>query len=116
MAVGPVRKSSRAKLDLMDCAAYLAERGSLRVALRFLECAEATFRTLAEHPGFGRVRQFGSPELAGLRSFRVQDFESYLVFYLPRESCIEVVRVLHGAQDLEAIFETDGDEEDGLER
>jgi len=115
MVVAPVRKSPRAKLDLMDCAAYLAEHGSLRVALRFLECAEATFRTLAEHPGFGRMREFGRPELTGLRSFRVQDFENYLVFYLPREPGIEVVRVLHGAQDLESIFETFDDEANGRE-
>jgi toxin ParE1/3/4 len=105
MAGGCARKTPRAKLDLADCAIYLVDHGSLQVALRFLECAEATFEILAEHPGFGRRRQFTRPELEGLRSFRVQGFENHLVFYLPRESGIEVVRVLHGARDLEAIFD-----------
>jgi len=48
---------------------------------------------------------FTRPELEGLRSFRVEGFENHFVFYLPRESGIEVVRVLHGARDLEAIFD-----------
>ena len=108
---GRARKTPRAKLDLEDCANYLAEHGSLQVALRFLECAEATFEILVEHPGFGRQLQLTRPELEGLRSFRVQGFENHLVFYLPRESGIEVVRVLHGARDLEAIF--DGSEGEG---
>ncbi len=31
-------------------------------------------------------------------------FRKYLVFYIPRSDGIEVVRVLHGARDLPAIF------------
>lgn len=98
----PTNKAPRAKLDLEECAIYLVEHGSMQVALRFLE--------RRKHPGFGRQRQFDRPELEGLRSFRVQGFENHLVFYLPREFGIEVVRVLHGAQDLEAIFEGFADE------
>ncbi len=105
MAGGRAHKTPRAKRDLEDCAIYLIDHGSLQVALRFLESAEATFETLVDHPGFGRQLQFARPELEGLRSFRVQGFENHLVFYLPREFGIEVVRVLHGARDLEAIFE-----------
>jgi toxin ParE1/3/4 len=105
MTGGPVHKTPRAKQDLQDCAVYLVDHGSLQVALRFLECAEATFEVLSERPGFGRQLRLTRPELEGLRSFRVQGFENHLVFYLPRESGIEVVRVLHGARDLEAIFD-----------
>lgn len=61
---------------------------------------------LAEHPGFGRQREFRRPELEGLRSYRVKDIDNYLVFYFPRESGVEVVRLLHGAQDVEALFES----------
>jgi toxin ParE1/3/4 len=105
MAAARAHQTPRARLDLEDCAVYLVEHASMEVALRFLERAEATFGMLAEHPGFGRQLPFVRPELEGLRSFRVQSFENHLVFYLPRESGIEVVRVLHGARDLEAMFE-----------
>ncbi len=35
-------------------------------------------------------------------------FENHFVFYRPHESGIEVVRVLHGARDLESILDGDG--------
>jgi len=54
MVGGRAHKTPRAKLDLEDCANYLAEHGIVQVALRFLECAEATFEVLSEHRGFGR--------------------------------------------------------------
>ena len=39
------------------------------------------------------------PELAGMRKWRVPDFENFLIFYLPRRDGISVVRVLYAAQD-----------------
>jgi plasmid stabilization system protein ParE len=35
----------------------------------------------------------------------VKDFENYLVFYRSADPGIKVLRVLHGAQDLDAIFQ-----------
>lgn len=32
-------------------------------------------------------------------------FPNHLIFYRPVEDGIEVLRVVHGAQDIEAIFE-----------
>jgi plasmid stabilization system protein ParE len=34
----------------------------------------------------------------------VTGFENILVFYRTREGVLEIVRVLHGARDLEALF------------
>jgi len=49
----------------------------------------------------GRLRD----ELAdGLRSFPVG---RYVIFYRPIPKGIEIVRVLHGARDLDAIFRSD---------
>ncbi|WP_242056332.1 MULTISPECIES: type II toxin-antitoxin system RelE/ParE family toxin [unclassified Nostoc] len=39
---------------------------------------------------------------ASLRCFPV---ESYLIFYRSIEQGIEIVRILHGAQDMERIFQ-----------
>ena len=39
-----------------------------------------------------------------MRYFRVRGFESYVIFYRPLSDGIEVVRVLHGAQDLENML------------
>ena len=50
-------------------------------------------------PGSGRYRE----ELAsGIQSF---PFGRYIIFYRAVTSAIEIVRVLHGARDIENIFE-----------
>ena len=38
-------------------------------------------------------------ELAGVRKWRVRDFDNHLIFYLPRQDGVAIVRVLHAAQD-----------------
>ena len=42
--------------------------------------------------------------LDGMRSHGVRDFHKYIIFYILREDGIEIVRVLHGARDLPALF------------
>ena len=78
---------------------------NLDAADRFLESAHATFQELARMPRMGRGRKFSQEELSELRSFRVKDFENYLIFYVPLPDGISVLRVLHGARNLEQIFE-----------
>ena len=54
--------------------------------------------TLSTAPFAGRTRdEFG----LGLRSFPV---ESYIAFYRVRDEVVEIVRIIHGARDLGAIF------------
>jgi toxin ParE1/3/4 len=53
---------------------------------------------LAENPYIGRER----PELrAGLRSFPVQN---YVIFYHIVDDAVEVITVVHGSRDLDAMF------------
>ena len=68
---------------------------------RFLASAYDTFLKLAEMPGMGRIRTFPQARLNHMRSFRIRDFERYLIFYRPIQDGIEVFHVLHGARDLD---------------
>jgi toxin ParE1/3/4 len=45
--------------------------------------------------------------MAGLRSWAIRGFATFLVFYRPTQRGIEVIRVLHGARDLDAILEAE---------
>ena len=38
-----------------------------------------------------------------VRMWRVRDFEKYLVFYEPRGRDVEIIRVIHAAQDYNRI-------------
>jgi toxin ParE1/3/4 len=88
----------RALTDLAEIWAYIAEDSPER-ADAFADLLATKFEALARRPGMGRPR----PELAAdLRSFTVG---RYVVFYLPMSRGVEIVRVLHGSRDIEAVFE-----------
>jgi toxin ParE1/3/4 len=78
---------------------------NIDAANRFLEAARATFQELARMPCMGPARNFLHERLRNLRSFRVKDFENYLIFYEPLPDGINVFHILHGARDLEQFFE-----------
>ncbi len=72
---------------------------------RFIEAAYGTFWELARMPGMGRKREFQQEKLSDLRSFRVKGFENYLIFYLPLADGVKVLRILHGARNLDWLWE-----------
>ena len=74
-------------------------------ATRVVEAAYQTFKFLAANPNVGRPRKFRDPLLRGVRSWRVSDFENYLVFYRSRPDCVQILHVYHGARDIEALLE-----------
>jgi hypothetical protein len=63
---------------------YLAEHAGIETAERFLPSADASFTDLSRHPGMGTALFLRDPRLAGLRKWRVNGFEKFLIFYLPR--------------------------------
>ena len=90
--------------DMEDQAYYLCTK-SPAAADRFLEACEADLQRLAGMPGMGRLREFRNPKAADIRSWPLSGFPNHLIFYRPIEDGIEVLRVLHGARDIDAIFE-----------
>ncbi len=96
----------KARADIDETAEYIA-RENAGAGIRFLTAIEETFKQLVDTPGLGRVRMYLDPRLKGLRSWRIGGFENWLAFYKPIDDEIEVVRVLHGARDLEPIFAED---------
>jgi len=94
-----VYKRASAKRDLIEDYEYLAEHAGIETAERFLASADGSFNDLARHPEMGTALSLHDPKLAGLRKWRVNGFEKFLVFYLPRPDGVSIVRVLHAAQD-----------------
>jgi toxin ParE1/3/4 len=76
---------------------YIADE-SFAAADRWVDRLDEQFRVLATQPMMGRARDELAP---GVRSF---PFGRYVVFYVPLEDGIDVIRVLHGARDIEAVF------------
>ncbi len=99
-----LRKHEQARRDLIEHFVYLADHADIATADRFLVNAEATFVKLVARPLSGRGVRTLHPELAGMRLWRVKGFDNWLIFYLPSEEGVSIVRVLHAAQDWWSIL------------
>ncbi|MDZ8236333.1 MAG: type II toxin-antitoxin system RelE/ParE family toxin [Nostoc sp. ChiQUE01a] len=94
------RISSQAAQDIENIWKYLAQN-NLKAADRLFDTLRESFPKLAKFPQMGKQR----PELgAFLRSFPVKN---YFIFYRPIDEGIEIVRILHGSQDVETIFQNE---------
>jgi toxin ParE1/3/4 len=83
--------------DLQTVAGFIHHDNPFAAQL-FLEAAYDTFEFLSRNPGAGRQRaDLGFPEI---RSWRVEGFRRYLIFYRELPDRIQIWRVLHGARDL----------------
>lgn len=94
-----IHQRAAARRDLVEHFICLAENASLEIAERFLSNAEASFNDLAAQPMMGAPLSLRHPELAGMRKWRVRDFDKILIFYLPLPDGVSIVRVLHAARD-----------------
>ncbi|MBR0711476.1 type II toxin-antitoxin system RelE/ParE family toxin [Bradyrhizobium liaoningense] len=89
------RKAPQADLDLDSIWDFIASN-SVRAADKQIARIGEIFEMLRENPLAGRERR----ELkTGLRSFPVGN---YVIFYAPLPDGVEIIRVMHGRQDISA--------------
>lgn len=94
----------RAAQEIDRIAEYIAA-DNLEAALRFYEAVEKALGRLADLPGLGVARKFKSPRLTGLRMWLIPEFPERLIFYRSIEHGIEVIHVIHSAQDYRRVLE-----------
>jgi toxin ParE1/3/4 len=92
--------------ELYDQALYYEDRGSSETALRWLDQARATFEFLARNPQIGAKWPVPhrAHRLSGVRTWPVDGFKDFIVFYRPVPFGIEVIHVLRGSRDLDRIL------------
>jgi toxin ParE1/3/4 len=86
-----------ARTDLREIRAYIA-MDNPAAARRVIERLRAQARKLAQTPGMGRSRKDLRPDLFSFPVGR------HILFYRPQAGGIVLVRVIHGARDLPALF------------
>lgn len=95
--------ASEAEYDIDAIADYLAEQ-NIELGRRFYHAVRSTLQGLAESPGEGRLREFETRDLAGVRSWPIAGFKNHLAFYIPTDDGVLVLRVMHAARDIDAQF------------
>jgi plasmid stabilization system protein ParE len=85
---------------------YFAERDTT-VESRFYTELDKTIRMLADSPELGERCQFRNPETKGMRIWQVSQFSNYLIFYLPKDDLLEIVRRLSLRTVMSGMIERD---------
>lgn len=98
-----IRTYAEVQNDLDEIWFYIA-RENPAAADRVIDAAERTFSQIAQHPEIGWERRWKNQKLARLRSWRVEGYPDYLVFYRIEGESIAVVAVLHGMRRFERIL------------
>lgn len=93
-----VELSPFAKSDLEDIIIYVAEYNLLS-AQKLVKELHQKFGVLAENSKLGVSCEH---YLIGMRRF---PYKNYLIFYFPLENGIEIYRVIHGARDIDEMFD-----------
>jgi toxin ParE1/3/4 len=92
-----------AEADLTAHADYLAHHYPA-VAQAFIDAVERAFARLTALPEIGSPRAFRHARLEGIRMWPVPQFQHYLIFYRLVGEDIQVLRILHAAQDYTRFF------------
>ena len=92
----------RARQDLSEIWRYIADDSGEPRADKYLRRLNDVITYVAQQPLMGYAR----PEIQeeGIRSFVA---ESHVIFYIALADGIELVRVIHGSQDLEKVWAAD---------
>lgn len=99
-----VSRSALALEDIWEIASWLAEREDAALALRFVDAVETSIHELADQPKLGPLVQLKNPQLARMRFWRVKGFPNHLIFYQEFDGDLVIVRVLHGARELDSLL------------
>jgi toxin ParE1/3/4 len=93
-----VEIAPRARLDLIEIGDYLERVAGKRTALRWVTRLEVKAMSLATQAYAGAA----DPELGGRRRLVVRPYLS--VYRIASNGLVRVVRIVHGARDLPAVF------------
>jgi toxin ParE1/3/4 len=95
-----LRVTAAADRDLLEIFDYIADAsGSAETARRFTSAIEAQCRQLARLPGtLGRARPELRPDI------RSAPFKGYMIFFRYLDDVFEVVRIIEGHRDIDALF------------
>ena len=96
-----VIRRATADADVQEAVDYYLREAGQQVTLRFVDALEKAFLHIGDHPGSGSARYANELGLPGLRCWPIKPYP-YLVFYVDRDTHIDVWRVLHEQRDIPA--------------
>lgn len=104
MKVGQITFSETAVADILEQADWYEAQSDQRLATRWAKAVTSTLLRISRNPRAGSPCTFRSAELHNVRRAPVAGFAKHLVFYQFYDNGILVLRIVHGARNLENLF------------
>jgi len=96
--------SEAAALDILEQAQWYKQQAGEPLAKRSEREATSSLMRTVENPHRGSPCHFKSEELHDIRRVPIADSQSILIFYRIQARELLVLRVVHGARDLEKLL------------
>jgi toxin ParE1/3/4 len=107
MGESSVKLTRHAEQDIDEIVDYLIMNADIDTGLRFFDSVHSTFQTHSDSPGIARPFRSSRQSLSELKQWSVNGFENHLIFFKQINTGILIIRVLHGARDLDKLIEAD---------
>ncbi len=99
-----IRLSDAAVSDILEQAEWYRSQSGNVLAKRWERAVTSALLSIMRNPQSGAPCTFNSDELQGIRRTRIARFSKHLIFYRTGRDEILILRVIHGARDLESLF------------
>jgi toxin ParE1/3/4 len=96
--------SELAVSDILEQSAWYEASENRQLADRWENSLTELLTRLTQTPQLGAPCKFKAAELKATRRIPVRGFPKFLVFYQLKKNEVFVLRVIHGARDLESLF------------
>lgn len=90
--------------DILEQAEWYEVRESHELAKRWERAVDSALMQIVRRPKAGSPCRFRAHELRDVRRATIRGFPKHLIFYQFQEAEILILRVVHGARDLEGLF------------
>jgi len=104
VSITQARLSEAAAVDINEQADWYEEKSDRKLAERWSKAVTSAVLRILRNPRSGTPCRFGPTELRGIRRTPISGFPKHLVFYSVEDNDVLILRVLHGARDLESLF------------
>ena len=104
MSIAQARLSEAATVDINEQADWYEGKSDWKLAERWSEAVTSAVLRILKNPRSGVPCRFSPTELRGIRRVPIPGFPKHLVFYSVANDGVLILRVLHGARDLESLF------------
>jgi toxin ParE1/3/4 len=99
-----VRISDVAGNDILEQADWYKQHSGRALAKRWERALTGAVLRIAKNPHSGSRCNFKEDELRAVRRMPIARFPKHLIFYQVENGEAEILRVIHGARDLESLF------------